>query len=142
MQIDTAINTPNRAHSLQFIENYVSAGFPNPCENFLSKPISLDELLIKRASSTFIIRVDGESMMPTIPNGSLLIVDKSIKAVHSSIVVAVVDGEFIVKELFMAKNTLPVLHSHNPQYEDIVIDESNKERTDVWGVVTAFIKKL
>ena len=142
MQIHPTIDIPNEGHSLDFIEQYVAAGFPNPCEDFLAKPISLDDLLIKRKSSTFLVRVSGDSMLPTISTGSLLVVDKSIKAAHNSIVVAVVDGEFIVKELYLEKDSLPVLHSHNSLYEDIVIDETNKERTDIWGVVTSFIKQL
>ena len=84
---------------------------------------ALQDLLIKRKSSTFLVRVSGDSMLPTISTGSLLVVDKSIKAAHNSIVVAVVDGEFIVKELYLEKDSLPVLHSHNSLYEDIVIDE-------------------
>jgi SOS-response transcriptional repressor LexA len=75
-------------HPLLMLEEHVAAGFPNPCEEFLSKSISLDELLIKRASSTFLVRVRGDSMTPTIPCGSILIVDKSIKAKNGSIVVA------------------------------------------------------
>ena len=91
MKIHPAKKKREKKDSLQFIEQTVAAGFPNPCEDFLSKSISLDELLIKRASSTFIVRVVGDSMMPTIPTGSLLVVDKSIKATNSSIVLAVVD---------------------------------------------------
>lgn len=127
---------------LLFIEQSVAAGFPNPCEEFLTKPISLDTLLIKRASSTFLVRVTGTSMEPTIPSGALVVVDKSIDAINGSIVVAVVDNEFILKELRVVKNAPTVLHSHNSFYEDIIIDESNEERTDVWGVVTSFIKQF
>lgn len=141
MQLEP-INRPSQSASLCFIEQLVAAGFPNPCEDFLSKPISLDELLIKRPSSTFLVRVSGTSMQPTIPCGSLVVVDKSIKATHNSIVVAVIDNEFILKELRRDKNQFPVLHSHNSQYKDIIIDESNEDRTDIWGVVTSFIKQL
>jgi len=141
MQLHPTIR-PSQNVSICFIEQHVAAGFPNPCEDFISKPISLDELLIKRHSSTFIVRVIGTSMQPTIPCGSLVVVDKSIKAIHNSIVVAVVDNEFILKEFRKFKNSPPILHSHNSQYEDIIIDESNQDRTDIWGVVTAFIKQF
>lgn len=128
--------------SLLYIEQCVAAGFPNPCDEFLSKPISLDALLIKRASATFIVRVAGTSMTPTIPCGALVIVDKSIRAINGSIVVAVVDNEFILKELRIDKNYPTLLHSHNSDYEDIIIDESNEDRTEIWGVVTSFVKQF
>jgi hypothetical protein len=32
-------------HPLLMLEEHVAAGFPNPCEEFLSKSISLDELV-------------------------------------------------------------------------------------------------
>jgi DNA polymerase V len=136
-QTEASNNTP-----LLFIEQSVSAGFPNPCDEFLCKPISLDALLIKRASSTFLVRVTGTSMEPTIPCGAIVIVDKSIRAITGSIVVAVVDNEFILKELRMIKNSTTSLHSHNNAYKDIVIDESNEDRTEIWGVVTSFVKQL
>jgi len=98
---------------LKELEYKVAAGFPNPCEEYLSKPISLDGLLIKRHSSTFLVRVSGDSMAPTIPHGALLVVDKSIHPRNNNIVVAVVDNEFIVKELITPLGTSPILHSHN-----------------------------
>lgn len=141
MQLHSTI-LPSQNVSLCFIEQCVAAGFPNPCEDFISKPISLDQLLIKRHSSTFLVRVSGTSMEPTIPCGALVVVDKSINAIHNSIVVALVDNEFILKELRKVKNSPPILHSHNSQYEDIIIDESNQDRTEIWGVVTGFIKQF
>jgi DNA polymerase V len=130
------------SYRLPLLYQKVSAGFPNPCSEFISKPISLDELLITRPSSTFMIRVDGLSMTPTIPNGAILIVDKSVHATTNSIVVAIVDGEFIVKELLLSKNAPPILHSHNPDYKDIIINERNQDVTEIWGVVTSYIKQL
>lgn len=130
------------ASKVQFIQQKVAAGFPNPCEEFISKSISLDELLITRPSSTFLVRVNGESMSPTIPCGALLVVDKSIRGSNGKIVVAIVDNEFIVKELVMPFNSAPVLRSHNPEYKDVTIDEINQDNTVIWGVVTSFIKQV
>lgn len=120
----------------------VAAGFPNPCEEFIVKPISLDALLITRHSSTFCVRVTGFSMLPTIPCGAILVVDKSIRPINGKIVVAVVDDEFIVKEFQLVSGKRPILHSHNSEYGDVVIDESNEDNTQIWGVVTSFIKQL
>lgn len=122
----------------------VAAGFPNPCEDFLCQPISLDELMITRPSSTFLIRVNGDSMQPTIPDGAILVVDKSVTACHGRIVVAVIQGEFVVKELQMPPSQKPYLYSHNPNYPDIPIPVSDTDWQSliIWGVVTGFLKRF
>lgn len=56
--------------------------------------------------------------------------------------VAIVDNEFIVKELIIPANANPVLSSHNKQYVDIVIDEKNQDCTEIWGVVTSYVKQF
>jgi DNA polymerase V len=142
MHVQPLYKSPPNVYKLQELEQKVAAGFPNPCEEFLSKPISLDDLLIKRHSSTFLVRVSGDSMAPTIPCGALLVVDKSIHPSNNNIVVAVVDNEFIVKEFVTHLGTSPILHSHNSEYSDVIIDEKNQECTEIWGVVTSFIKQL
>lgn len=66
----------------------VAAGFPNPSEDCLSEPISLDNLLITRPSSSFLFRVTGNSMLPEITDGAIIVVDKSLNAVTGKIVLA------------------------------------------------------
>ncbi|NRA79475.1 MAG: translesion error-prone DNA polymerase V autoproteolytic subunit [Pseudoalteromonas sp.] len=120
----------------------VAAGFPNPCEDHLSDSISLDELLIKRPSSTFLFRVSGNSMSPDITDGSIIVVDRSVTIKTGRIVLATLDNEFVVKELQL-KNNKAVFISKNPDFEptEIDIDENNDWDTHVvWGVVTGLIK--
>lgn len=137
-----SLKKPIKNVGIPILEQTVAAGFPNPCEEFIVAPISLDKLLIKRHSSTFLVRVNGLSMTPTIPCGSILVVDKSINAKNNNVVVAVVDNEFIVKEFLENVDGFPTLHSHNSDYSDIIINESNQERAQIWGVVTSFIKQF
>ncbi|MFT5881369.1 MAG: DNA polymerase V [Moritella sp.] len=131
-------------HPLTQLDMSVAAGFPNPCEDYLAKSISLDELMINRPSSTFLVKVSGDSMMPTIPDGAILVVDKSITASHGKIVVAVIDGQFVVKELCTPHSHAPYLHSHNPEHQDIMIPaaESDWQSCIIWGTVTGFIKQF
>jgi DNA polymerase V len=142
MQLPQTIKPSSNNEPLIFLENTVAAGFPNPCDDFISRPISLDELLLKRPSSNFLVRVTGNSMMPTIQTGSILVVDKSIVAKHDSIVVAIVSNEFIVKQLKLPIGSLPILHSHNKEYSDVIIDEGSQDSAEIWGCVTACIKQF
>ena len=74
-----------------------------------------------------------------IHNGDLLIVDKSIPAVHKKIVVAVVDGELVVKRLLYA-NQKVFLAAENPNYAQIEVTE--EQEFAVWGVVTKVIHEV
>lgn len=128
---------------IEFCEFKPAGGFPNPCEDYLSKPISLDELLINRPSSTFMFKVAGNSMFPTIPEDSMIVVDRSVEIQSGKIVLATIDGQFVVKELQRANGKI-IFHSHNSDYKDIEINSTEENLHDgiVWGVVTSVIKKL
>ncbi len=122
---------------LSFYNSCVHAGFPSPALDYLEERISMDELLIKHPLSTFLIRVDGESMKDAcIPDKALLVVDKSLKAVHRSIIVAIVNGEFTVKRLVKTAKTW-MLQPENALFKPIEITEDMQ--FEVWGVVTKII---
>jgi DNA polymerase V len=115
----------------------VQAGFPSPAGDYMESAIDLNEHLIEHPSSTFFMRVHGESMIGAhIPPGALLVVDRSLKPVHGSIVIAVIDGEFTCKRI-EARGTTKQLVSENPKFRPIIITEGM--RLDVWGVVRAII---
>ena len=78
----------------------VSVGFPSPANDYLESPIDLNKYLIKNGAATFLIRVSGDSMInANIGDQAVLIVDRSVKPKHGSIVVASLDGEFVCKRL-------------------------------------------
>ncbi|QDQ42541.1 LexA family protein [Methylacidiphilum kamchatkense] len=78
----------------------VAAGFPNPGDDYLEKSLSLDELLVKRPSSTFFVRASGYSMEGEgIRNGDILVVDRAETPKNGSIVIAAINGELAVKKL-------------------------------------------
>src|SRR5207245_2179055 len=78
------------------------AGFPSPADDHLEKTLSLNELLVRHPAATFMMRVEGDSMINAgIQDGDILIVDRALTAEHNSIVVALLNGEFMVKRLKM-----------------------------------------
>ena len=55
------------------------AGFPSPATDYIEEDIDLNVHLIKNVPATFIIRVQGKSMVDVgINDGDLLVVDKSL----------------------------------------------------------------
>jgi len=120
--------------SLPLFANRISCGFPSPADDYVEGLLNLNEKLIPRPSSTFLIKAEGDSMNGVgIYEGDLLIVDKSITAAHNQIVVAIINSEFTIKRLvFRFPKTF--LQPENPKYKPIEI--TPEMDFHVWGVVT------
>lgn len=68
---------------LPFFDGKVPAGFLNPAEDHLETPLDLTEYLIENKAATFMMRVDGDSMIEAgILDGHLLVVDRAAKPVN------------------------------------------------------------
>ena len=118
----------------------VPAGFPSPADDYIERRLSLDEHLIQHKESTFFMRVSGHSMRDMgIFDGDLLIVDRSVPATHGCVAVAVIDGEFTVKQLLYTQQG-KILRAAHPDFPDIAI----KPEQDfiIWGVVQWNVHKV
>ena len=125
---------------LPYYDTKVQAGFPSPAEDHLEQRLDLNTLVIDNPSSTFFVRVAGESMRQIgITDGDILVVDRSIESWVNRIVVAVIDSEFTIKR-FTKRNGTVVLEAENPDYPSITITEEMD--FSVWGVVSWTLKKL
>jgi DNA polymerase V len=71
-------------------------------------------------------------------DGDLLIIDRAETPRHKSIVVAVLNGEFVVKRLHKRNGELKLL-SENKAYPPIEITEGMD--FEIWGVVSHIIHK-
>lgn len=118
----------------------VSAGFPSPAEDYVEGSLDLNRHLIKHPAATFFVRVSGNSMINAgiYPN-DILIVDRSIEAVHNKIVIAVLNGELTVKRLKLKDKEI-YLFPENPDYPTIKIEENHD--FEIWGVATNVIHSL
>ena len=124
---------------IPFYDSLLSAGFPSPADDFMENKIDLNDKLISHPNSTFLVRVEGQSMVNAgISTGDVVIVDKSLEAKDGQIVVAVLEGDFTLKRLHM-KDEQITLRPENPSYPEIKITEDTN--FEIWGVVTWIIKK-
>ena len=118
----------------------VPAGFPTPVDDHVERRLSLDAHLIQHRESTFFMRVAGHSMRELgIFDGDLLIVDRSVPAAHGSVIVAVVDGEFTVKQLLYTPQG-KVLRAAHPDYPEVLIKPG--QEFSIWGVVQWNVHKV
>ena len=115
----------------------VQAGFPSPADDYIEQGLDLNDFLIKRPTATFFMKVAGDSMKDAgINNDDILIVDRSLTAIHNCIVVAVVNSEYTVKRLQKIKDKI-YLMPENKKYPVIEIKEGMD--FEIWGVVTYVI---
>ncbi|MDO8786230.1 MAG: transcriptional repressor LexA [Syntrophales bacterium] len=115
----------------------VQAGFPSPEEESLCDVISMDEYLISRPDSSFLLQVSGDSMIGEgIKEGDLVIVEKGREPRNGDIVIAEVDGEWTMK-YFRKQGKQVVLEAANPKYPII----KPKTELKIGGIVTAVIRK-
>ena len=117
----------------------VPAGFPSPATDYCERKLDLNELCIKKPAATYFVRAQGDSMIGAgIFPGDVIVVDRSLTAVHGDIVIASLNGELMLKKLETQPETrlLPM----NKNYEPIVIPEGAD--LDIFGVATTVIHSL
>lgn len=88
--------------------------------------LDLNEFLIKRKASTYILKTEG----------GLLIVDRSKDPINGSIIVAVVNSEFMVKEYLKKGNRVFLIPRNKKSHPLEIFPETDFL---VWGVVTFII---
>jgi len=126
---------------LPFHLHKVGAGFPSPATDYVEDDIDLNAHLIKNIPSTFLIRVQGKSMMSIgIHDGDLLVVDKSLSPKNFSTVIANVNEELVVKN-FIKEEGQSYLTSGSIKLKDKINLTENPEIV-IWGVVTYVIHAL
>tara|TARA_B110000914_G_scaffold176875_1_gene158327 strand:- start:192 stop:644 length:453 start_codon:yes stop_codon:yes gene_type:complete len=124
---------------ISLFEGSVPAGFPSPADDYMDMDLDLQSHLVPNPSSTFCIKVSGDSMKDAgIKDGDVMIVDRSLEVKNRSIVLAVIDGEFTVKRINVNDKEL-YLMPENDSFNPIKITEEMDFL--VWGVVTYIIHK-
>ena len=125
---------------LPIAAGFIHAGFPSPAEDFEVNRLDIAQILIQHPQSTYFWRARGISMRDKgIDDGDLLIVDRAVRPQHGHIVVATIDGEFTVKELFQRSGRMR-LKAANPTFPDIIPKDG--QTIEIWGVVTSGIKRF
>ena len=116
---------------------FVTAGFPATVEEELADKVNLDELLIKNKPLTYMLEVDGDSMIDAhIEPGDMVLVEKTNQAKDGQIIIAEVDGEFTMK-YFRKAGTKVWLEPANKNYKPIY----PKHSLNINAVLKAVIRK-
>lgn len=130
--------------SKQFSQHEVktanATGFGAAADDFMERGIDLNEQLIKNKAATYFFRMKGDAMKDAgIFDGDVLVVDRSLKLAEGKIIVAVLNGELLVRR-FHKNFSSAFLIPENPRYKAINLAEFSDFM--VWGVVSHSIHSL
>ncbi len=116
---------------------FVTAGLPATVEEELTDTVSLDEMLVGKREFTYMLEVDGDSMIDAhIEKGDMVLVERANTARDGQIVIAEVDGEYTMK-YFKKSGNKAWLEPANKKYGPIYPEHS----LNVIAVLKAVIRK-
>ena len=105
---------------LPYSEAPAEAGFPLPTLDYLDAEVDLGQLLVPNPLASYLYRASGWSMLLAgIIDGSILVVDRSVKPQENDVVIASWDGcQPVCKILRIHKDHIS-LESRNPHHKTI-----------------------
>jgi DNA polymerase V len=130
--------------SKQFTQQEVktanATGFGAAADDYMERGIDLNEQLVRNKPATFFFRMKGDAMKDAgIFDGDILVVDRSVKPVNGKVIVAILNGELLVRR-FHKNFSSAFLIAENERYKNINLAEFSNFA--VWGVVTHSIHSL
>jgi DNA polymerase V len=115
-----------------------ATGFGAAADDYAERGIDLNEQLVRNKPATFFMRVSGDAMIGAgIHDGDIVIVDRSLKAVSGKVVIAMLNGEMLIRRFEKTFNKIRLV-PETSKLSPIDIDTSGNEFA-VWGVVTYVI---
>ena len=117
-----------------------ASGFGAAADDYMERGIDLNEQLIRNKPATFFMKVSSGSMLNAgIFDGDIVIVDRSIKPMNGKIVIAVIDGEMLIRRYEKTINRLRLI----PETPKLAaIDVSEFMDFKIWGVVICVIRNM
>lgn len=117
-----------------------ATGFGAAADDYMERGIDLNEQLIRNKPATFFMRVSGGSMVNAgIYDGDIVIVDRSLKPQNGKIVIAVVDGEMLIRRYEKTINSLRLV-PETTKLSPIEVNEFMDFK--IWGVVSCVIRNV
>ena len=107
------------------------AGFPSPADDYLRRPLDLNDRLVPHPTSTFFLEVKGHTAAEDrIFDGDIIVIDRAMDYCDGNLVLAVIEGEFAIRRLRVRDGHFWLCSSYQDQ-EDVPLTEE----CEVWGRV-------
>ena len=122
----------------QNIQTANATGFGAAADDYAERGIDLNEQLIKNKPATFFMRVNSDAMTGCgIHIGDVVIVDRSLEAKNGKVVIAIVDGELLIRKLETDGGKIRLVASKKTAPIDLT-----EQSLKIWGVVTYVIHNV
>jgi len=122
--------------SQQEVHTANATGFGAAADDYAERGIDLNEQLIRNKPATFFMRVNSDAMIEAgIYSGDVVIVDRSLPASNGKVIIAVIDGEMLIRRLEITNNKKRLV----PATKKISAIDIGEAPLNVWGVVTYVI---
>ncbi len=132
-QFFSAAYKGSKQYSQHDIQTANATGFGAAADDYMERGIDLNEQLIRNKPATYFFKMKGDAMKDAgIFDNDILIVDRSIKNAGGRIVVAVLNGELMVRR-FHQNFSSAFLIPENDRYKTINLSEFGEFA--IWGVV-------
>jgi DNA polymerase V len=119
-------------------QSILSSSFVTKTGEESYQTLDLNKLLMPYPITTFFVRMKSDVMMcDNINKEDILIVDKSLTPKHNDIIIAILDGEQLVRRFTKEKEQV-FLSSNGGQNPYPITEDTN---FSLWGVVTYIIHK-
>lgn len=130
----------SKTYTQQQVKTANATGFGAAADDYAERGIDLNEQLIRNKPATFFMKVRGEAMIRAgIFDGDMVIVDRSIKPVSGKIVIAVLNGDMLIRRLEHRLNKVRLL-PETDRLSPIEVDPFAE--FSIWGVVTYVIHRV
>jgi len=139
-QFFSAAYKGSKQYSQHDIQTANATGFGAAADDYMERGIDLNEQLIRNKPATYFFKMKGDAMKDAgIFDNDILIVDRSVKNASGRIIVAVLNGELMVRR-FHQNFSSAFLIPENDRYKTINLSEFGEFA--VWGVVLYSIHAL
>lgn len=136
------VHEPNKM-SLPLFSSKVAAGLPSPADEHIEKRLDPNDFLIDDQDSTFFVTIQGYSMIDAgLLPGDKAVIDRAKVAKMGDIVLAMVNGEFTIKQLGKTRAGAPRLLPANSSGQYHPIEISGDMQFEIWGVVTGSFRRF
>lgn len=113
------------------------AGFPSPAQDWEDDAINLVDMLRLDRPASFVFRISGSSMIDAgINNNDIVVVDRDVRPSEGHIVIAIVDGGFVCRQLVRRNGQMHLeARNSNQSYPLTPADD-----IEIWGVVRSAVR--
>ncbi|MBI2611720.1 hypothetical protein HYW54_03170 [Candidatus Gottesmanbacteria bacterium] len=126
----------NLFHPLPFL-GAIQAGYPTPSEEQLYQTLSFDSYLINRPEHSYILKVNGDSMIDAgIYDGDMVVIEENHDPKNGDVVAAFIDEAWTLKYFFKENGKIRLVPA-NKKYPVLY----PQEHLSIFGIVVSITRK-